>query len=141
MGKVIGILGLFGIIVSALAFVVISYEPPSPSGIIVGDLEVMTEDYEDYRKLFSIDNSEMTWYEATEQIEDYLGKEGWRLPTIEELNFLYENGKRVGLNGCYMSSTESSDNKNEVWIKDFKYDSEFAFNKEYPFKVRAVRDK
>ena len=45
---------------------------------------------------------------------------GWRLPSIEELDLIYQNKKEIPLInlGKIWSSTESE--KNEVWIKDMK---------------------
>jgi hypothetical protein len=49
----------------------------------IGNLEVMTEDL-----------GEMYWDEAMKACAD-LG-EGWRLPTEDELNVLYENKDEIG---------------------------------------------
>ena len=65
------------------------------STVKIGNLEVMTEDL-----------GEMNSFEAKEACAD-LG-DGWRLPTKEELNILYENKDEIGgfASGYYWSSKE-----------------------------------
>ncbi len=53
------------------------------STIKIGNLEVMTEDL-----------GEMNWDDAMKACAD-LG-DGWRLPTKDELNLLYENKEKIG---------------------------------------------
>ena len=53
------------------------------STIKIGNLEIMTEDL-----------GRMDWMEATKACAD-LG-DGWRLPTKDELNILYENKDKIG---------------------------------------------
>ena len=45
--------------------------------------------------------------------------EGWRLPTKDELNLLYQNKDKIGgfANGYYWSSTERSDY--DAWLQYF----------------------
>tara|TARA_B100000795_G_scaffold21358_1_gene14235 strand:+ start:54 stop:458 length:405 start_codon:yes stop_codon:yes gene_type:complete len=95
-----------------------------------------------------IDNLEVTedlggmdWDKAKKAIES-LGN-GWRLPTKDELNVLYENREKLGSvpNAFYWGSTEHS--TNYVWGKNFYKNEnwEIYLNTEsgsYP--VRAVRD-
>ena len=81
----------------------------SDSGfIIIGNLEVMTEDL-----------AEMNWSDAMKNCADprYLDSHmgnGWRLPTKDELNILYENQEKIGGFGFnyYWSSTESDTMQN-----------------------------
>jgi hypothetical protein len=80
----------------------------------------------------------MNWYEAKRFCEA-LGN-GWRLPTKDELNFLYlykinNGGFRKGC--CYWSSTEAFDDN--VWGQRFSSGRQFDGNKNHPNFVRAVR--
>ena len=79
----------------------------------------------------------MNWYEAVEVCKK-LGK-GWRLPTKDELNFLYENKGEIGgfANNLYWSSTEY-DNCN-AWGQGFNSSVQLASNKDGSGYVRAVR--
>jgi len=75
------------------------------STIKIGNLEIMTEDlgFND-------------WYGAVKACAD-LG-DGWRLPTKDELNILYENKDKIGgFANYYWSSTESD--SNTAWFQDF----------------------
>jgi hypothetical protein len=68
--------------------------------------------------------------------------EGWRLPTKDELNFLYQNKDKIGgfASSYYWSSTESNDNG--VW-KQYFYNGlqviNYSYSKYTKFIVRAVR--
>ena len=80
----------------------------------------------------------MTWHEAVEVCKK-LGK-GWRLPTKDELNFLYENKEEIGgfANNFYWSSTEV-DNFN-AWSQNFILGALGSGNKDNNvLYVRAVR--
>ena len=76
------------------------------STITIGNLEVMTEDL-----------GKMNYEDATKACID-LG-DGWRLPTKEELNILYENKSKIGgfTDKSYLSSTESGEDG--VWKQVF----------------------
>ena len=76
------------------------------STIKIGNLEVMTEDL-----------GEMNWEDAKKACAD-LG-DGWRLPTKDELNLLYENKEKIGgcANDYYWSSTE--DDGSSAWVQYF----------------------
>lgn len=96
--------------------------------IKIGDLEVMTEDL-----------GEMNWDDAMKACAD-LG-DGWRLPTKDELNLLYENKEKIGgfaNDGGYWSSTETG--LSFAWLKDFIDGKPWSFFKTTPILVRAVRD-
>ena len=84
----------------------VNYNGREVSTVKVGNLEVMTEDL-----------GHMNWDDATKACAD-LG-EGWRLPTKDELNVLYENKDEIGgfANSDYWSSTEV-DNVN-AWSQSF----------------------
>ena len=99
---------LFAILlVTALASCVTVLEPPK-----------INTDYKNIiGKPFKIDNIEVAQYDFPEQMnwEDAkiyctnLG-EGWRLPTIEELNYLHKNRRTSGsfTGNIYWSSTEEA---------------------------------
>ena len=75
----------------------------------IGNLEVMTEDL-----------GKMNWDEAMKACAD-LG-DGWRLPTREEADVLYENKEEIGgfgMHQCYWTSAEN------------QYSSSFAYMKCY----------
>jgi len=97
------------------------------STIKIGNLEVMTEDL----------GKMMTWDEAKKACKN-LG-DGWRLPTKDELNLLYENKEKIGgfANGFYWSSTEYGGNG--AWVQDFLYGYQNTNGKSGSNYVRAVR--
>lgn len=66
--------------------------------------------------------------------------EGWRLPTKEELNFIYQNKKKIGGFKAerYWSSSEHS-NSDYGWAHNFVKGNEFYNYKELTYNVRAVR--
>ena len=90
--------------------------------IKIGQLEVMTEDWDDAKKACK-----------------NLGN-GWRLPTKDELNLLYENKDKIGgFESCYWSSTEIGNGG--AWEQSFEDGKQRDFN-EIPLNyVRAVRSK
>jgi|TARA_R100000501_G_C2611582_1_gene106070 hypothetical protein len=94
--------------------------------IKIGDLEVMTEDL-----------GRMTWDDAVKACAD-LG-DGWRLPTKDELNILYENKDKIGgfANNYYWSSTEVDND--DAWVQYFNGGIQFSYYKNYTSYVRAVR--
>jgi len=83
----------------------------------------------------------MYWKEAKKACTS-LG-EGWRLPTKDELNFLFENKAEIGgfTENYYWSSTETK-GVYSSWIQLFD-DFGVQFNsyvKGFKYNVRAVRD-
>ena len=79
-----------------------------------------------------------TWDEAKEACEA-LG-EGWRLPTKNELNEMYEKRDVVGgfANSNYWSSTENGNYS--AWSQYFSTGSQNHYGKtNYVYNVRAVR--
>ena len=97
------------------------------STVKIGNLEVMTEDL-----------GRMSWDDAKKACAD-LG-DGWRLPTKDELNVLYENKDEIGgfANNSYWSSTELG-NLN-AWLQIFNDGYQSSYNKNlYPYSVRSVR--
>lgn len=100
------------------------------STVKIGNLEVMTEDL-----------GVMEWPKA-EQACESLGN-GWRLPSLEELEILHKKRKRIGgfKVDHYWSSTESKDSNilNEMMIIVFGVGDQFYNGKQTPNCVRAVR--
>ena len=96
------------------------------STIKIGNLEVMTEDLGD-----------MNWDEAKKACKN-LG-DGWRLPTKDELNLLYENKEKIGgfASSYYWSSTE--DNATGAFIFYFGNGDTYGSLKTITYSVRAVR--
>jgi hypothetical protein len=76
------------------------------SPVALGKLDVLGQDL-----------GKMEWEDAKKACAD-LG-DGWRLPTKEELNILYENKEKIGSinNGYYWSSTEYG--KRSAWGQSF----------------------
>ena len=95
--------------------------------IKIKNLEVAQNDFSQY----------MTWNEAKKECEK-LGS-GWRLPTKDELNILYQNkDKIVGFaNLYYWSSTEVD--LTSAWGQNFTNGDETNASKTYLFHVRAIR--
>ena len=65
----------------------------------------------------------------------------WRLPTKDELNFIYKQRGSIGgfvLEAGYWSSTE--DDTNIAWIQYFYNGFQYDFLKDATTSVRAVRD-
>ena len=93
----------------------------------IGNLEVMTEDL-----------GEMNWDEAKKACEN-LG-DGWRLPTKDELNMMYENQDKIGgfVPFSYWSSTEGVDSR--AWSHQFDGGDQYLDGKLANSEVRAVRD-
>ena len=93
----------------------------------IGNLEVMAEKLEE----------KMTWYEAKKACADLGG--GWRLPTKDELDMMYENKDKIGgfANFSYWSSTEYANN--DAWVQVFNNGSQFYYFKNFGSYVRAVR--
>ena len=95
--------------------------------VIIGELEVMTEDL-----------GTMTWDDAKESCAE-LG-DGWRLPTKEELNFLYENKDEIGgLALNYYWSSSEFDNF-FAWNQDLFSGNQSLSRNNLTYYVRAVRD-
>jgi len=74
-----------------------------------------------------------TWHDAME-----LGKDGWRLPTKEELLALYQSGLMPS-NRAYWSSSPIAGYNNGAWIVYFDYGNEGSSDKYNNFYVRLVR--
>jgi len=79
---------------------------------------------------------EYTWNEAVAEAK----KLGWRLPTREELSFMYQQKDSIGgfASDCYWSSSEYD--AGNAWSQYFPYGSQYATNKVDYGRVRLVRD-
>ena len=88
-------------------------------------------------EVYPTDLGEMSWNEAKEACAN-LGN-GWRLPTKDELNLIYENKNVVGgfANYYYWSSTEAG--FKYAWNQSFLNGLQFNGNKDFAYFVRAVR--
>ena len=81
--------------------------------------------------------TEVTWYNAKRECKE-LGK-GWRLPTKEELDKLYNNKDLIGnfVNTNYWSSTEY--NSSYIWMQVFTHGFIAITLKEGYINARAVK--
>ena len=77
----------------------------------------------------------MTWNEAVEYVKS-LG-DGWRLPTKDELNQIYESNNDF-IAGNYWSGTEG--NGYGAWAQGMSNGLQGNYYKNYSYYVRAVRD-
>ena len=79
----------------------------------------------------------MNWKDAKAECAK-LGK-GWRLPTKDELNIMYENKDKIDgfANGYYWSSTEYSNSY--AWLQFFDSVEQSYNYKKTKYTVRAVR--
>ena len=100
----------------------------------IGNLEVMTEDL-----VNKFNHREMKWEDAMKACAD-LG-DGWRLPTKEEWNVLYENKDKIGgfSPRYYWSSTEGKISS-FAWVQKMRRGGgQFDGDKDSSCYVRAVR--
>jgi hypothetical protein len=79
----------------------------------------------------------VTWYNAKRECKE-LGK-GWRLPTKEELDKMYDNKDLIGnfVNTNYWSSTDY--NSDYAWMQVFTHKSIAITLKEGHINARAVK--
>ena len=83
----------------------------------------------------------MNW-DAAKKACRALGK-GWRLPTKQELNLLYQNMNAIGgfASNYYWSSTEDEDNNFNAWCQRFDNgDQDVTSTSFSTIYVRAIRD-
>jgi len=88
-------------------------------------------------EVYPTDLEEMTWDQAKAACANL--SNGWRLPTKDELNLIYENKDRVGgfANNYYWSSTEN--NSSYAWLQSFNNGVQDGYGKNGKCNVRAVR--
>lgn len=100
------------------------------SSVKIGNLEVMTEDLGD-----------MEWGEGVKACAN-LG-DGWRLPTKDELNILYENKDEIGgfFDNAYWSSTNDEKYSETAWLQFFNDGKQVDvfYSESLTCHVRAVR--
>jgi hypothetical protein len=95
----------------------------------IENLEVVQFDFPD----------KMNWTDAKAASEE-LGN-GWRLPSKEELNVLYENKDEIGnfLGAYYWSLTEAN-NSDFAWNQDIIFGTQKDhYNKNNSLSVRAIK--
>ena len=102
------------------------------STVKIGNLEVMTKDL-----------GEMTWDDAMKACAD-LG-DGWRLPTKDELNLLYENKEKIGgfvIDNYWSSTKHPHERQPRAWMMSFMDTRGYQYgrSKASTYYVRAVRD-
>ena len=105
--------------------------------IKIGKLEIAENDFP----------KEMKWPVCIESC-DNLG-DGWRLPTIEELQIMYENKEKIGgfqtkegqdqPSSCYYWSSTEVDEKKAKYIHFFEGMTGDSYKKAMYFNARAVR--
>ena len=90
-------------------------------------------------EVYPEDLGEHNWKDAKKVCKE-LG-DGWRLPTREELHFMWLNRTAIeGFAAAYYWSSTENFNFN-VWIQYFDNNGlQDYFNKNYKYNVRAVRD-
>jgi len=105
--------------------IVIYVDAKGDHGMIVSSKEVGSVDYEKAQKIC-----------AAYKVEN-IG--GWRLPSKDELNIIYQNRKHLGeyIKGNYWSSTEEG--KNSALVQNFTNGNQGKSNKGSACAVRAVR--
>ena len=66
---------------------------------------------------------------------------GWRLPTSDELNILFENREKIGgfAPGYYWSKTNVSYDNDFIWVQDFSDGKKAGYFKDNPNFFRAVK--
>ena len=80
----------------------------------------------------------MNWEDAKKACEA-LGN-GWRLPTKDELNILYQNKDKIGgFAGSYYYWSSTEDGYGVAWIQNFSNGGQDYNGKSVPVSVRAVK--
>ena len=98
--------------------------------IKIGNIEVAQYDFPD----------QMNWNDAEKACETF--GDGWRLPTKDELNFLYLNKDKIGsfTDFFYWSSTELIvQHVYNAWGQDFEFGGQDYDVKTKDYYVRAIR--
>jgi len=97
--------------------------------IKIGNIEIAQYDFPE----------QMNWKDANKACAE-LG-DGWRLPTKDELNTLYQNKNEIGnfTGDVYWSSTEVVNSYAFAWLQYFNGGGQGDLNKIYTACVRAVR--
>jgi hypothetical protein len=95
--------------------------------IKIGNIEVAQYDFP----------KKMNWEDAKIFCTN-LGK-GWRLPTIEELSFLYQNKDEIGSFSKSNYWSNSTNNASGAWSQNFSNGFQNLIYNIYNYQVRAVR--
>ena len=84
-------------------------------------------------------SDKMNWTDAKAASEE-LGN-GWRLPSKDELNILYENiDKRGNFKGAYYWSSTEADKSDFAWCQDIIFGTQKDYyNKNNTLSVRAIK--
>lgn len=78
----------------------------------------------------------MTWHEAMEKFPD---KDGWRLPTIEELGLMYINKDKLNMSIKYYWASSEYDNSH-AYYKYFYNGYQYHEDKHDDYRIRLIRD-
>jgi clan AA aspartic protease (TIGR02281 family) len=81
--------------------------------------------------------NESNWNDAKEACAN-LGN-GWRLPTKEELNYLYQNRGKIGVFAYFYHWSSTEANSTGAWLQSFYTGNQDFTNKDFNCYVRAVR--
>ena len=83
--------------------------------------------------------TQMNWDDAVKACAS-LGP-GWRLPTIDELNIIYQNKDKIRgfRDNYYWSSSELGNGIYGAWGRGITGGSQVGIDKDFPDSVRAVR--
>ena len=93
-----------------------------------------------------VDISNLAWADfdnITQEQKESLEKDGWRLPSIQELYSAYlkkdtiENWKK---NDFYWSSSEFTDNDKDMWAIYFNTGYVSYYDKSHDFNIRYVKE-
>ncbi len=97
------------------------------ASVKIGNLEIMTEDL-----------GQMEWDEANEKCAE-LGN-GWRFPTRDELNLLYQNKENIGgFDNYEYWSSEQKGAQNDAWVQFFGNGYQYTNDDAQTPNVRVVR--
>lgn len=90
-------------------------------------------------EVYHKDLGEYNWKDAKKVCEEL--KDGWRLPTRQELHLIWLNKDDIGgfSNGCYWTSNEVY-NKFNAWNQYFLNGSQNSLYKANAYNVRPVRN-
>lgn len=66
--------------------------------------------------------------------------EGWRLPTKDELDLMYQYKKELSGFGAYSYWSSSEYSAYDTWAKDFRSSGQYVTDKKYGCRVRLVRN-
>jgi hypothetical protein len=106
-----------------------------PNWIVIGNLEVALAD-------LSLEFSQSEAWDELRKMDNSStpDQHGWRLPTKDELNLLYQNRGKIGgfKQGSYWSSSHVK-NTLEDWCQDFTNGKQFSTGGSYKKNIRTVR--